>query len=48
MGITSFNLNTYELLSLSDRGNLNDFKYLKQLYNSMETQVRSLTSFGIP
>ena len=37
-----------KLLSLSDRGNLNDFKHLKQLYNSIDTQVRSLTSFGIP
>ena len=31
-----------KLLNLSNSGNLNDLKYLRQLYNTIDTQVRSL------
>ena len=36
-----------KLLNLSNSGNLNDLKYLRQLYNNIDTQVRSLTSLGM-
>ena len=36
-----------KLLNLSNSGNLNDLKYLRQLYNNIDTQVRSLTSLGV-
>ena len=36
-----------KLLNLSNNGNLNDLKYLRQLYNNIDIQVRSLTSLGI-
>ena len=36
-----------KLLNLSYSGNLNDLKYLRQLYNNIDTQVRSLTSLGM-
>ena len=35
-----------KLLNLSNSGNLNDLKYLRQLYNNIDSQVRSLTSLG--
>ena len=36
-----------KLLNLSNSGNLNDLKYLRQLYNNIDTQVRSLTCLGM-
>ena len=36
-----------KLLKLSNSGNLNNLKYLRQLYNNIDTQVRSLTSLGM-
>ena len=36
-----------KLLNLSNSGNLNDLKYLRELYNNIDTQVRSLTSLGM-
>ena len=36
-----------KLLNLSNSGNLNDLKYLRQLYNNIDTHVRSLTSLGM-
>ena len=36
-----------KLLDLSNSGNLDDLKYLRQLYNNIDTQVRSLTSLGM-
>ena len=35
------------LLNLSNSGNLNDLKYLRQLYSNIDTQVHSLTSLGM-
>ena len=35
------------LLNLSNSGNLNDLKCLRQLYNNIDTQVPSLTSLGM-
>ena len=35
-----------KLLNLSYSGNLNDLKYLRQLYNNIDTQVCRLTSLG--
>ena len=42
-------ISTYmnKLLNLSNSGNLNDLKYLRQLYNNIDSQVRSLTSLGV-
>ena len=36
-----------KLSNLSNSGNLNDLKSLRQLYNNIDTQVRNLTSLGI-
>ena len=36
-----------KLLNLSNSGNLNDLKYLRQLYNNIDTQVCRLTSLGM-
>ena len=36
-----------KLLNLSHSGNLNDLKYLRQLYNNIDTQVCRLTSLGM-
>ena len=38
---------TSKLLNLSNSGNLNDLKYLRQLYNNIDTQVRSLTNLDM-
>ena len=36
-----------KLLNLSNSGKLNDLKYLRQLYNNIDTQVRSLTNLDM-
>ena len=36
-----------KLLNLFNSGNLNDLKYLRELYNNIDTQVRSLKSLGM-
>ena len=36
-----------ELLSLSNRENLNDLKYSIKIYNNIDTQVHSLTSLSM-
>ena len=36
-----------KLLNLPNSGNLNDLKYLRELYNYINTQVRSLICLGV-
>ena len=43
--LISTNMN--KLLKLSNSRNLNDLKYLRQIYNNIDIQVRSLTSLGM-
>ena len=47
MWINRFSSHMNELLSLSNRENLNDLKYSIQIYNNIDTQVHSLTSLSM-
>ena len=47
MGINKFSSHMNELLSLSNRENLNDLKYSIKIYNNIDTQVHSLTSLSM-
>ena len=47
MGINKFYSHMNELLSLSNRENLNDLKYSIKIYNNIDTQVHSLTSLSM-
>ena len=47
MGINKFSSHMNELLSLSNRENLNDLEYSIQIYNNIDTQVHSLTSLSM-
>ena len=47
MGINKFSSHMNELLSLSNRENLNDLEYSIQIYKNIDTQVHSLTSLSM-